>query len=93
MGLKERLEKLEREVKGINSEQEGAIIIVTEYTQSEEDKRLMEKHQEEALEKLKEYPNAKIAIVMATPKGWIIELPEHGLKVKSSDDFIPFNQS
>lgn len=93
MGLKERVEKLEKELKGINSEQEGAIIIITEYTQSEEDKRLMEKHQEEALKKLKDYPNAKISIVLVTPKGWMIELPEHGLKVKSSDDFIPYNQS
>lgn len=86
MGLKERLEKLEREVKGINSEQEGAIIIVTEYTQSEEDKKLQEKHKEEALEKLKEYPNAKWVIAIVDPKGWKLQLPEYGLEVKSNGE-------
>ncbi len=90
MGLKERLEKLEKELKGINSEQEGAIIIVTEYTQSEEDKRLIEKHEEEALKKLKDYPNAKWVIAMVDPKGWKLKLPEYGLEVKSNGEVIRY---
>lgn len=86
MDLKRRIEKLEKELKDMRKENDGVFILVTEITFDEEEKRRMQRYEEELLEKLREYPNAKTIIAAVDPRGWRLQLPELGLEVKSNGE-------
>jgi hypothetical protein len=53
MDLKRRLEKLEKELKGLSQQEERIIIFVRETPLNDRDEELIRKHEEELLEKLK----------------------------------------
>jgi len=86
MDLKRRVEKLEKEVKNLKGEQEGVFILVTEYALNREDEERMKRYQEELLEKLKDYPQAKIIIAVVDPKGCFFDLPEFGIRVDAKGE-------
>ncbi|WP_457569351.1 hypothetical protein [Desulfurobacterium sp.] len=86
MDLKRRLERLEKELKSFNQNEEEIFILVHEITQSERDEERMRRHEEELLERLKDYPNAKIIIAVVDPKGWQFRIPELGVEVNSKGE-------
>jgi hypothetical protein len=93
MDLKRRLERLEKELKSFNQNEEGIFILVHEITQNKEDEERMKRHEEELLERLKKYPNAKIIIGVVDPKGWQFQLPELGLEVNSRGEVNRYKES
>ena len=93
MDLKRRIEKLEKEIKNLKGEQEGVFILVTEYAFNKEDEERMKRYQEELLEKLKEYPEAKIIIAVVDSKGWFFDLPEFGVKVDCKGEVYRYKES
>ena len=53
----------------------------------------MKRHEEELLEKLKDYPNAKIIIAAVDPRGWQLQLPELGIEVNSRGEVNRYKES
>ena len=92
MDLRRRIERLEKEVKNLKGEQEGVFILVTEYAFNKEDEERMKRYQEELLEKLKEYPEARIIIALVDSKGWQFQLPGLGIKVHSSGEVYRYKE-
>ena len=93
MDLKRRLERLEKELKSFNQNEEGIFILVHEMTQNKEDEERMKRHEEELLERLKGYPNAKIIIGVVDSKGWQFKLPELELEVNSRSEVNRYKES
>ncbi|GAB6077264.1 hypothetical protein [Desulfurobacterium crinifex] len=86
MDLRRRIEKLEKELKKHSGDDNKLVVLVRETTFSKSEERALEQKEKELLERLKEYPNAKIVIAVVTPKGWEIEIPELGVKESSKED-------
>ena len=94
MDLKRRLENLEKKVKEIKGDQEhGVFIICREYTSNEEELKRMERHEKELLEKLKDYPEAKIIIAVVDSKGWFFDLPEFDVRVDPNGEVHRYKES
>lgn len=85
------MEKKVREIKG--DREPGIFIVCKEYTSNEEELKKMERYEEELLEKLKEYPEAKIIIAVVDSKGWFFDLPEFGVKVDCKGEVYRYKES
>ncbi|WP_457681117.1 hypothetical protein [Thermovibrio sp.] len=92
MDLRRRVERLEKELKELHKDNDGVFIIVREFPEKEEDEELIKHHEEELLERLKNYPQAKIIIAVVDPKGWEFQLPELGIEVKSNGEVSRYKE-
>jgi hypothetical protein len=93
MDLKRRLEKLEKEVENLKKGDNGVFILVREFPSNEQEEERIKKHEEELLEKLKDYKNVKIVIAVVEPKGWQFQLPELGIEVRSNGEVHRYKES
>lgn len=86
MDLKRRLEKLEKELKGLSQQEERIIIFVRETPLNDRDEELIRKHEEELLEKLKDYGSSRCLIAIVETKGWRIQIPDRNLEVSPAGE-------